>query len=289
MDQDNIILFTTVDKSLWLGLIADSYHKYCVQGSDRCVYISFAKTISVNSLTPMHLVTLACLIQFLADKGWKPYLASNNNAVDDYIYNELRFSEYWLGQKNHVAASHSPHIFNLWRIVDQEKDLYAKEVEQYFKNNYFQNKDLSSISLSLTEAFYNVFDHAFANNNAFSLIMYDEEKQVLHAAISDFGVGIANSVRSYLSFIDNDKSALLKAVENNFTVNSTGRNKGKGLDNILSCADISRICSGKGLLVDINGERKCYDVSFSFPGTLLYFEVNLAQMDEEEFIDLFDF
>lgn len=119
--------------------------------------------------------------------------------------------------------------------------------------------------------------------------MYDEEKQVLHAAISDFGVGIANSVRSYLSFIDNDKSALLKAVENNFTVNSTGRNKGKGLDNILSCADISRICSGKALLVDINGERKCYDVSFSFPGTLLYFEVNLAQMDEEEFIDLFDF
>lgn len=64
MDQDNIILFTTVDKSLWLGLIADSHHKYCVQGSDRCVYISFAKTISVNSLTPMHLVTLACLIQF---------------------------------------------------------------------------------------------------------------------------------------------------------------------------------------------------------------------------------
>ena len=167
--------------------------------------------------------------------------------------------------------------------------MYAKEVEQYFKNNYFQNKDLSSISLSLTEAFYNVFDHAFANNNAFSLIMYDEEKQVLHAAISDFGVGIANSVRSYLSFIDNDKSALLKAVENNFTVNSTGRNKGKGLDNILSCADISRICSGKALLVDINGERKCYDVSFFFPGTLLYFEVNLAQMDEEEFIDLFDF
>lgn len=86
----------------------------------------------------------------LTDKGWKPYLASNNNAVDDYIYNELRFSEYWLGQKNHVEASHSPHIFNLWRIVDQEKDLYAKEVEQYFKNNYFQNKDLSSISLSLT-------------------------------------------------------------------------------------------------------------------------------------------
>lgn len=289
MLQDYNILFTTVDKSLWLGLIADSHHKYCCQGNNRCVYISFAKEISVDGLTPMHLVTLACLIQFLTDNEWKSYLAANNDAVDNYIYNELHFSEYWSGQKNHVATSCSPHIFNLWRIVDQEKDLYAKEVEQYFKNNYFQNKDLSSISLSLTEAFYNVFDHASANNNAFSLIMYDEKKQVLYAAISDFGVGIANSVRKYLPSIDDDRTALLKAVENNFTVKSTGRNKGKGLDNILSCADVCRIFSGNGLLVDNNGDRRCYDVDFFFPGTLLYFEVNLARMEEEEILDMFVF
>lgn len=99
---------------------------------------------------------------------------------------------------------------------------------------------------------------------AFSLIMYDEKKQVLYAAISDFGVGIANSVRKYLPSIDDDRTALLKAVENNFTVKSTGRNKGKGLDNILSCADVCRIFSGNGLLVDNNGDRRCYDVDFFF-------------------------
>ncbi len=237
----------------------------------------------------MHLVTLACLIQFLLDNGWKPYLSSNNEEVDDYIYNDLCFSEYWMGKKNHVDTIQSSHIFNLWRVIDDEKDLYAKEVERYFKHNYFHNKDLSAISLSLTEAFYNVFDHANAKDNAFSLIMYDKDKQVLHAAISDFGIGVAKSVRNYLPTIGDDKAALLKAVENNFTVKSTGRNKGKGLDNILSCANVSRLCSGHALLVDINRERRCYNVNFYFPGTLLYFEVNLAQMEDEEILDSFDF
>ena len=50
------------------------------------------------------------------------------------FYKDLRFSEYWLGQKNHVDANQSTHVFNLWRIKDQEKDLYAKNVEAYFKN-----------------------------------------------------------------------------------------------------------------------------------------------------------
>ena len=70
------------------------------------------------------------------------------------------------------------------------------------------------------------------NDNAFSLIMYDEDKHVLHAAIADFGIGIVQSVRNYIPSISCDKEALLKAAENNFTVKSTDRNKGKGLDNI---------------------------------------------------------
>ena len=289
MEQAHNIVFTTVDKTAWLQLIVSSYHLYSGSGKGCHVYISFSNSITAKGLTPMHLVTLACLIQFLLDNGWKPYLSSNNKEVDDYIYNDLCFSEYWMGKKNHVDTIQSSHTFNLWRVIDDEKDLYAKEVERYFKHNYFRNKDLSAISLSLTEAFYNVFDHANAKDNAFSLIMYDKDKQVLHAAISDFGIGVAKSVRNYLPTIGDDKAALLKAVENNFTVKSTGRNKGKGLDNILSCANVSRLCSGHALLVDINSERRCYNVNFYFPGTLLYFEVNLAQMEDEEILDSFDF
>ena len=83
----------------------------------------------------------------------------------------------------------------------------------------------------MTEAFYNVFDHAKAGNNAFSIIKYIEEDNKLHVAISDFGIGITRSVRSFLPSIKNDKEALKIAVKDKFTVGSTLRNRGFGLAN----------------------------------------------------------
>lgn len=88
-------------------------------------------------------------------------------------------------------------IFNLWRIVESQKDLYAKNVELYFQNNFFRGKDLSAVSLSMVEAFYNVFDHAMAGGNAFSFIKYEKDKGKLLVAICDFGIGIAKSVRDF--------------------------------------------------------------------------------------------
>jgi hypothetical protein len=41
--------------------------------------------------------------------------------------------------------------------------------------------------------------------------------------------------------------------------------------------------------VDIKGERKVYDINFYFPGTLIYFEVDLSQMEDEEVLDSFEF
>ncbi len=296
MPQENNIFFTTPDKPKWLKLIVDSYQRYNSQGNGIQVFISFGTDIAVKDLMPMHLVTLACLIQFLSDHNWQANLSPNNPSVDDYIYNELRFRDYWLGQKNHVDTADSSHIFNLWRIVDGEKELFAARVEEYLRNNYFKNKDLSAISLSLKEAFYNVFDHASAGNNAFSLIFYDKDTHVLYAAISDFGIGIVRSVKKYLPSIIDDKQALLKAIENNFTVKSAKWNKGKGLDNILSSTDSSRLCSGRALLLykkkdkyDMQGNKRVYDIDFDFPGTLLYFEVDISQMDDVEILDSFEF
>ena len=118
MPQENIIFFTTPDKPKWLKLIVDSYQRYNFQGNGIQVFIYFGTDIAVKDLMPMHLVTLACLIQFLSDHNWQANLSPNNPSVDDYIYNELRFRDYWLGQKNHVDTADSSHIFNLLRIVD---------------------------------------------------------------------------------------------------------------------------------------------------------------------------
>ena len=187
---------------------------------------------------------------------------------------------------NYVAELRN--IFNLWRIIETEKDLYAKNVERYFKNNFFKGKDLSVISLSMIEAYYNVFDHAEANGNAFSLIKYDKDSELLHVAVCDFGKGIAKSVRDFTPDITNDKDALLKSIEADFTVGSKSHNKGKGLDNILSCSSVVRIFCNNALLLKSDAGIRIFDVDFHFFGTLIYLKIDLSLTEDEEILEEFD-
>lgn len=214
---------------------------------------------------------------------------SRNNEVSEYIYNDLRFSEYWRKGKNYVEATSHTSIFNLWRITEEEKDLYAKRIEEYLRRTYFANKDLSVVSVGLVEAYYNVFDHAYAGGNAFSLIQFDEDTSILHIAISDFGIGIAQSVRNYDTSIPTDKEAILKAIEDNFTVKSTERNKGMGLSFIIAPSTEARIFSHKGLVYKNGAAIEAYETDMSFPGTLIYYDIDLSRMEDEEIMSEFDF
>lgn len=73
---------------------------------------------------------------------------------------------------------------------------------------------------------YNIFDYAQAGNNAFSFIKYDKNRQKIAVGICDFGIGIVNSVRNHIPNIGNDKKALEKSIEVNFTIASTEHNRG---------------------------------------------------------------
>lgn len=197
-----IIVFDSTDKSLWLSKISELHSLYALPIPPHHISLKFADKLKVSEIEPVHLVTLACLIQYLVDRGHEVYMSKSNAEMYDYILNDLDFSAYWKGGKNHVNANSSSDIFNLWRIVEAEKDLYAKNVERYFTQNYFKDKDLSAISVSLVEAFYNIFDHAEANENAFSVLRYDKDMNRLSVAIADFGIGIARSVRNFNSEIN---------------------------------------------------------------------------------------
>lgn len=289
MQSKNIILFNTTSREDWFKSICQYRNNYSQEGNGVNVSIDFKKDIKIEALQPFHLATLACLIQWLSDKGYKAYLKYSNKEVSDYIYNTLKFSEYWKGGRNHVEVkSPTNNIFNLWRIVNSEKDIYAKQVENYFKQTEFQEKDLSSLSVCMAEAYYNVFDHAKAGNNAFSIISYDDKKKILHSAICDFGIGIARSVRDYDNSIVDDEEALKTAVLNNFSVKSQGHNKGKGLDNILTNSDELRIVSGEAFLYSTGSQRKTYHLPYYFRGTLIYFDVDLSKLEDEEILNEFD-
>lgn len=283
-----IIKFESLDKELWLRRISSVRARYGVNVYHKYIVLEFNSNLKSEDFEPIHFVTLACLIQFFDQNNHKVLIASGNDSIRNMLFWDLRIQEYWSGGKNHVDSV-SNNIFNLWRIIESEKDLYAKNVERYFKNNFFKGKDLSVISLSMIEAYYNVFDHADANGNAFSLIKYDDDDERLYVAICDFGKGIAKSVRDFTPDITNDRDALLKSIETDFTVGSKSHNKGKGLDNILSCSSVVRIFCNNALLLKTDaGGVSTFDVNFHFWGTLIYLEIDLSLTEDEEILEEFD-
>ncbi len=282
------ILFDSSDKKYWLAKISELYDHYDAFSSPHNISLSFKSNIRKEDIEPVHLVTLACLIQYLFDKGHRVFMSSSNRELYDYIYNDLDFSAYWKGGKNHVDANTSHNIFNLWRIMDSEKDLYAKNVERYFNDKFFYKKDLSAINVCLVEAFYNVFDHAEANKNAFSLLRYDEVNNKLLVAIADFGIGIVNSVRNFNNISD-DIEAMKWALRDHSTVKSTTHNMGLGMGNILAIASCARIFSGDALyVVSPPDNEKWFNINFRFPGTLIYLDIDLDSFEDAEILESFN-
>lgn len=280
--------FNSLQRGKWIEQIANIRNNYAKLIKDKYVSLRFNENLNAADFQPIHFVTLACLIQFLYQKKRQVLIASGNDEIRNMLFTDLQLQQYWSGGQDHVDSA-SDNIFNLWRIVENAKDLYSKTVEAYFKTNYFTGKDLSAISLSMVEAYYNVFDHADAEGNAFSLIKYDTDTEVLHVAICDFGKGIAKSVRNFNPTISTDTDALLKSIEVDFTVGSKVHNRGKGLDNILSCADEVRIFCNNALLLKNSQGVKTYKTDFCLSGTLVYFEIPLANLDDEEILDEFTF
>lgn len=287
-DEAEKILFTEWDRGSWLRKIEEIYLYYAGDLTPRTIVFSFADNFTRDKIEPIHLVTYACLIHYLIDKGHRVAQSSDNMEMYEYIFNELNFAAYWKGEKNHVEANGFDSIFNLWRIVESEKDLYAKKVEEYFKLHYFNDKDLSAISISLVEAYYNVFDHADANGNAFSIIFYDNKTHTLSYAIADFGKGIPTSVRKFNSEIGTDVDALKWAMTDNATVRSTTRNRGFGMGNILASAKEARVFSNNALALKRDDKYKYISIDeFAFPGTLIYLSIDISSLEDEDVYDTF--
>lgn len=277
--QEKVVRFSSLDRLEWIRTISITI------GFDWIglkVFIDVSSEIDINQFTPLHLSTLACFIGKLRVRGNKVSMYSNS--VTQYIYNELHFKEYFIDEKGYVPARDET-ILNLWRIEENKKEEYARLVQEYLRTIYPQ-KDLTVISSSLTESYYNVYDHADAKGIAFSMIRYNRDWDRLSIAVCDFGVGIPNHVRRFDASVgDDDCQAIKRAMEYSFTSKSTNHNGGFGLGNIRSSCmenDYLRIISGKGLIVADKDTIKPYQLDFSFPGTILYYDITLSKLEEEE-------
>ncbi|MBS7364001.1 MAG: hypothetical protein KIH03_09335 [Paludibacteraceae bacterium] len=138
-----VLKFKSADRNLWITQIVDFYENYSKYLEDNECTFDFDSTITKGEIEPFHIVTLACLNQFLHDKGVRPYLSKSNESLFEYFYNDLQLAQYFVGNENHVSTRDSHEVLNLWRIKDTEKDLYASRVESNFKE-ILHGKDTSS-------------------------------------------------------------------------------------------------------------------------------------------------
>lgn len=276
--------FDSIDKGKWLKSIVDC--RTSAIGGDS-VSILISDEVKKNDLSPFHVVTLACLIEFLKTQGIKASLVDND--AGRYFYDFLHFKEYFVDKIGYIPTDDES-IFNLWRIKESEMETHARRVKEYLNHHFFKGKDLSMVALSLTEAFYNVFDHANAGGNAFSMIRFDKASEKLFVAVSDFGCGIPANIKKLVPF-KLESEALSYAAKEMVTTSSTTHNKGMGLANI-RCActdkDIMRIVSGGGFLCLQRDNEKKYELGFHYPGTLLYYDLSLSHFEEEELIEDFE-
>lgn len=282
------IIFNSLNKKEWIENIV-----FSCQSIDDDIKLEFTDNLSVEKLFPIHLVTLACLIEAYNQADKKVYLDIKNVNLINYLLYDLRFSSHLKIEGCKLESNISDdNVLCLWRVVNEEKDLYPKRVEDYFRRLSFKDKDLSPISEALVEVYYNIFDHAGAKGNAFSLLKFNPKSKILYVAVSDFGKGIAKSVRENTPNIKNDCIAIEKAIQDNYTVKSQRHNRGLGLGNILNCTKITRILCNSVVLISNNYNKNIFPIHFEYPGTLIYFEIDINKLEKEEYLtsfQLFDF
>lgn len=281
------LIFNSTNKDLWLSRIME--YRACIH-NDECGTVVFTfPDIEVKNLSPVHIVSLACLIEHISRFNVE-IKVDRKTPVGDYLFQTLKFREYWAGGQDHSHIE-DENILNLWRLKDEQKELYGNEVTKYLKDKFKSDKDLSSIKVSITEAFYNVCDHAYAEGNAFSFIQFDPDNQILQIAVCDFGIGIGNSVRTVLPYAS-DEEALRKAIEPKFTVKSKLHNSGMGLDSIRGSSTKDQnmlILSNGAFLMTKEESVRTKKMDFEFKGTLVYYKINLNHYEAEETLDTLDF
>lgn len=249
----------------------------------------FFADIEVEDLLPEHITSLACLVEYLFRRHVNVIIDSRTPCGEFLCY-ELRLREYWGNRQDYFPARNDT-ILNLWHVRGEQAEEHARRITSYLKNATSKKKDLSAVTNSLHEAYYNILDHSHADENAFSMISYNKNTQVLHVAVCDFGIGVASSVRQFDPCINDDKQALMRACEVNFTVKSAAHNAGMGLDNIRRvCTEYDAVwlISNTAALRMTGSQMRATDLDFEFKGCLLAYSVSLSHFEDEEMLDDFN-
>lgn len=288
--MNNILTYNSCAKFEWVFNTIE-YRKKIIptKSTNTTINIHLGQNVIKEKFEPIHIVLFSCLIEELKTNNYKIRLIIENNELRRFLLEDINVKKYWNGTKIAHIPSPVPSRFNLWRILEEHKDSYAINICEYFKRINV-SKDFSGFQTALNELYYNVFDHAEAQGNAFSYISFDNN--CISIAVCDFGKGIARTIREAHPEYVTDDIALENAIKKGITSRSKSHNAGLGLYNIVSMLeeqDYLRIISNKSLGVCIGDSKRFIKLEDNFNGTLVYLNMSLDSFPEVEIIDSFSF
>jgi hypothetical protein len=273
----------------------------------RFVKESLKKTENVNELVvdfnnvkfmeTDDFVILACLIEsFYINNCTVSFIGGTHN-FNNHLFN-IKFKKYWNQgfDRSKFTLSKNHTTLCLWKISKSMIYSYSIYAKNYFEG-FTNNKDLIPMSSNMDEVFNNIFDHSKSPVTGYIITQYYPKNNKISFSVCDFGVGIPVSIKN--ANLNNEKyedwKAILKSLEKGFSIKSTPRNRGFGLNNILELTESSNgtleIISNNGLVRKKAGEiYQAGDLNFDFSGTLIKVEIDLNTFEEKDESDeIFEF
>lgn len=294
MDNRTFILNVphTKNEKDWFNFINDSL-KHTI--GTKNLIVNFNK---VDFLGTDKFVVLACLIESFFINGSTVKFVGGSNKFNNHL-NNVKFKNYWKKDFNRseFTLSMNRTTLCLWKISEEMIYSYSSFAKKHFER-FANNKDLIPLASNLDEVFNNIFDHSKSLVTGYIITQYYPKNKKLSFSVCDFGIGIPKSIKNTKIHNDSefeDWKAIVKSIEKGFSINSTPRNRGFGLNNILNFTENAngklQIISNNGILI-----KRADDVyqtgytGYDFKGTLIIVDVDLTKFNEKDESEIiFDF
>jgi len=263
----------------------------------------------IRRIDPVGVTALINLCYYLVERHNCRLQATGNSS--DYVMNpgsrfleDIGFYKQTMNAKFRDDAACPPTCRARFRLESERYHAwFYSEVTPWMSSIFGVNDDEISawqeMYTVLGEIFSNIKDHAGSEAQIASVFLqhYPDDKNI-HIAISDFGVGIPNTVRRVKPEIKDDSMAILQAVIDGFTSQSTPRNRGAGFDTLIK--NIVHSLKGSVMVVSNFGEAMFWldrttnsaevftsrePISKIYPGTLIYLTMPttaMPNMDNED-------
>lgn len=194
-------------------------------------------------MEPDDFVMLACLIELYYVNGAEISFTGGRKTFNIHL-DKIKFKDYWKEgfDREKFTLSHNSTTLCLWKITPKMIYSYSNYAKEYFEK-FTDNKNLIPLASNLDEVFNNIFDHSKSPINGYIITQYYKKYNKVRFSVCDLGVGIPTSINEMLALKGEkrieDPDAIMMALEAGVSLQSTPRNRGMGLANLISLTESS--------------------------------------------------